>query len=179
MCAVVHIVVNAFWLMLPAYIANSAAALFGGIFGKTPIDMRKNLGNKRILGEGKTYEGFFSGVLAGLLVGMLQEFIAPLLKMPEFSPAVLLCLSAGALLGDISASFLKRRLGLRRGHPFPLLDQLDFVAGAWLLLVLCESEWFFENFTMPVAISVLLMTPPLHLLTNFLGFKLHLKREAW
>ena len=92
MCAVVHIVANAFWLMLPAYIANSAAALFGGIFGKTPIDMRKNLGNKRILGEGKTYEGFFSGVFAGLLVGMLQEFIAPLLKMPEFTPAVLLCL---------------------------------------------------------------------------------------
>ena len=183
--SLIDTVVMAIWLMLPAYIANGAAAFFGGIFGRTPIDMRRNLRKNRILGDGKTYEGFFFGVSAGLLVGTLQQFSAKSLRMPEFSAnadlafVVLLCLCVGALLGDIAASFVKRRLGLRRGALFPLLDQLDFVAGAWLFLFAFAREWFLANFTLSVAIAVILLTPPLHLLTNFLGFKMRLKREAW
>ncbi|HQL60331.1 MAG TPA: CDP-archaeol synthase, partial [Methanoculleus sp.] len=43
--------------MLPAYVPNSAAALFGG---GTPIDSGRTFGDgRRIFGDGKTYRGFF------------------------------------------------------------------------------------------------------------------------
>jgi len=38
----------------------------------------------------------------------------------------------GALLGDMTKSFFKRRLGYAPGKPFIPFDQLDFVVGALL-----------------------------------------------
>ena len=53
----------ALWAMLPAYVPNSAAAVFGG---GTPIDFGKTCGDgRRIFGDGKTHRGFFGGVLCG------------------------------------------------------------------------------------------------------------------
>jgi Putative integral membrane protein DUF46. len=61
----------------------------------------------------------------------------------------------------------------------PLVDQLDFVGGAWLLLLLFAREWFIEAFSMEIIITVLLLTPLLHLLTNYIGFKMGKKKVPW
>jgi len=173
---IIEILVTAIWLMLPAYITNASAAFFGG---KTPIDRGIFWGNTRVLGDGKTYEGFFKGFSCGFLFGIVQQlFLHSFGHFPSFLTA-LFCLSAGAMLGDIAGSFVKRRLGVKRGAPLPLVDQLDFVGGAWLLLLLFAREWFIEAFSLEMIITVLLLTPLLHLLTNYIGFKMGKKKVPW
>ena len=72
----------AFWLMLPAYVPNNCAALFGG---GTPLDRgRLFKDGRRILGDGKTFRGTIAGTVCGVSVGLLQNQIAPQLGLPAF-----------------------------------------------------------------------------------------------
>jgi CDP-2,3-bis-(O-geranylgeranyl)-sn-glycerol synthase len=182
MDSIIYTIAAAVWLMLPAYITNSSAAFFGGT---TPIDRGISWGKNRLLGDGKTYEGLIKGIACGIIVGIIQTlFAGDYVDLPSFGTfpfffVTLVCLSAGAMLGDLLGSFLKRRVGLKRGAPFPLVDQLDFVAGAWLLLFLFAREWFIESFPLDIVIVVILITPLLHVLANFLGFKIGKKQVPW
>ncbi len=175
--------------MLPAYIPNPMAAVFGG--GR-PIDGGKSLSDgRRILGDGKTFRGFFAGLVCGILLGLLQlkllniypEFMG--VKLPYLgtgglnSFTVIFSLSFGSLFGDMFMSFFKRRLGLKRGAPFPLVDQLDFVLGAWLFAYLSSPFWFSSSFTLWVIIAVLIITPALHFVTNIIGYLIGVKKEPW
>jgi CDP-2,3-bis-(O-geranylgeranyl)-sn-glycerol synthase len=83
------------------------------------------------------------------------------------------------MLGDLTKSFFKRRLGMDRGDPLPIADQLDFVIGAWVLTYVFFRGWFTLNFTLPVMVVVLIVSPLLHLAVNFIGFKLGKKKEPW
>jgi len=173
---IIESVVVAIWLMLPAYIANVSAAFFGG---KTPIDRGISCGKTRLLGDGKTYEGTLKGISCGFIFGIFQHlFLHSFGLFPSFL-VVLVCLSAGAMFGDMLGSFIKRRLGLKRGAPLPLVDQLDFVAGAWLLLFLFARDWFIESFALNIIIAVVIITPLLHLLTNYVGFKMGRQDVPW
>ncbi len=79
----------------------------------------------------------------------------------------------GALLGDLTGAFIKRRLGITPGGLLPIVDQIDFVVGALVFaLPLAIVSW-------ELAITVLLITPPIHLFTNFLAYKLKLKKNPW
>jgi len=69
-----EIIIQALWLVLPAYIANASALLVGG---GTPIDFGKKWkdGN-RILGDGKTWRGLISGAFVGMTGGFgLYDYI--------------------------------------------------------------------------------------------------------
>jgi CDP-2,3-bis-(O-geranylgeranyl)-sn-glycerol synthase len=177
-----NILITAFWLMLPAYIPNNCAALFGG---GTPLDRGQILHDgRRFLGDGKTFRGTFAGTACGVLVGLLQNQIAPGLGLPSFGSGyeqlpILLALSSGAMLGDIVAAFFKRRMGLQRGAPLFVIDQLDFVLGAWLMTLLVAPEWFMQHFTATIILIVLLITPVLHRVTNIIGYHMGAKKEPW
>ena len=151
----------AIWLMLPAYIANVSAAFFGG---KTPIDRGILCGENRLLGDGKTYEGTIKGFSCGFIFGIFQQLFSHSFGLFPAFLVVLVCLSAGALFGDMLGSFIKRRLGIKRGASLPLVDQLDFVGGAWLLLFLFTREWFIKTFSVQIIIAVIIISPVLHLL---------------
>ncbi len=175
-------IVIAVWAMLPAYIPNNAAVLAGG--GR-PIDGGRTLGGSRLLGDGKTWRGTAIGWTAGALVAvLLNELNGPAsdalgVGVPEFPIAIIIAFPLGAMLGDIGASFLKRRTGRQRGAPFPGVDQLDFVVGTLLLGVIAAPGWFFDTFTLPVLIVVLLLTPVLHILTNGIAYAIGVKDEPW
>ncbi|MHC1593207.1 MAG: CDP-2,3-bis-(O-geranylgeranyl)-sn-glycerol synthase [Methermicoccaceae archaeon] len=190
---IVETLLVASWLMLPAYTANGSAAQLGG-WG--PIDKGLVMqGGSRVLGEGKTYRGLVFGTGCGVAVGIAQMVLrSPLesallpfmdIKLPAFGYgmwsglAIILLLSFGALLGDIAASFFKRRFGLASGSPLPVVDQLDFVAGAWLLTAILAPLWFFVQFTPSVMVMVVLITPPLHIGANVLGYLIGKKRVPW
>lgn len=163
--------------MLPAYIANPTAAIFGG---GTPIDFGKKWHDgRRILGDGKTFRGLAWGAACGIVVGLLEMQVAagePFVVLPV---SVVIALSLGALLGDVVKSFFKRRLGFERGAGLPLIDQLDFVAGAWVLAYIVDPQWFIGNFTLPIIITVLIVTPLLHRATNIIGYHIKVKKEPW
>jgi CDP-2,3-bis-(O-geranylgeranyl)-sn-glycerol synthase len=79
----------------------------------------------------------------------------------------------GALLGDLAGAFLKRRMGIAPGGLLPIVDQVDFVIGALVFSIpLAIVSW-------QLAVTVLLITPPIHLFTNFLAYKLKLKKNPW
>ncbi|MDD3042795.1 MAG: CDP-2,3-bis-(O-geranylgeranyl)-sn-glycerol synthase [Methanosarcinaceae archaeon] len=181
--------ITAVWLMLPAYLPNPFAAVFGG--GKTIDGGRVLSDGRRILGDGKTWKGLFAGIFFGLLAGCIQIWLSGRgfevlgLEMPGFGPdfgsafKVVFALSSGALFGDMFMSFFKRRLGLKRGSPLPLVDQLDFVLGAWVFTYLAAPAWFTDNFTFGIMATVVVVTPLLHVITNVIGYFIGVKKEPW
>lgn len=160
-------VVNALYFIFPAYCANAVPVIFGG---GIPIDTgKKFLDGKPILGSHKTFRGVFAGLAVGTFVGFVQFVLfrssSLLQQVLLFQSSILLgfLLSLGALVGDLIKSFFKRRLGLPPGSSLPIADQLDFVVGGLLFSLLVSLPPFH------VVLIIIVITPPIHLLTNFLG----------
>jgi CDP-2,3-bis-(O-geranylgeranyl)-sn-glycerol synthase len=120
--------------------------LVGRSFGDLaiPIDGRKTLRGKRVLGDHKTWRGLLSGIVAGTLVFELQRLayeigVARELALIDYSahpllPGLLMGLGAG--VGDAVKSFFKRRMDIEPGASWPIFDQLDFFFGAYLFVSL-------------------------------------------
>jgi len=159
------LIIEVLKFIFPAYCANAVPVLAGG--GR-PLDWGKNFfDGKPIFGKNKTFRGFFFGLAIGVAVGLVESFLFgyPFL-FSVLSPL-------GALMGDLAGAFLKRRLGIAPGGLLPIIDQIDFVVGALLFsLPLMMIYW-------ELAIAVIIITPPIHLLTNFLAYKLKLKSNPW
>ncbi|WP_292416655.1 CDP-2,3-bis-(O-geranylgeranyl)-sn-glycerol synthase [Methanoregula sp.] len=166
--------------MLPAYLPNPIAALCGG---GAPIDGgRLYRDGRRFFGDGKTWRGLFAGILAGVAAGVLQIWAAGtygISMLPQQTLLSVALLSVGALLGDLAKSFFKRRLGKERGAKWPIADQYDLVAGAFLLLLVFNPAWLFSEVTLPVFICILIITPLLHRVTNIIGYFLKVKEVPW
>lgn len=179
---IVSLVAGALWAMLPAYVPNNAAVLAGG--GR-PIDGGRTLGGRRLLGDGKTWRGTVAGTLAGVTLAVALNAVRPTVTaalgsdLPVFPLRAAVALAFGAMLGDIGASLLKRRLGRRRGAAVPGLDQLDFVIGALVLAALLAPAWTTETFSPARLAVVVVATPLLHVTTNAGAYLLGLKPEPW
>ncbi|MBP1988063.1 CDP-2,3-bis-(O-geranylgeranyl)-sn-glycerol synthase [Halolamina salifodinae] len=177
-----ELIAGALWAMLPAYVPNNAAVLAGG--GR-PIDGGRTLNGRRLLGDGKTWRGTAVGTAVGVALALVLDALAPAagdalgITLPGFPITAALGLALGAMLGDIGASFLKRRSGRERGAAFPGLDQLDFVVGALLLSLLFAPDWTLEVFSLARVAVVVVVTPLLHLVTNGIAYWLGVKDEPW
>jgi CDP-2,3-bis-(O-geranylgeranyl)-sn-glycerol synthase len=157
----------AIWFILPAYVANAAPVVLGG--GR-PIDGgRKFRDGRPIFGPGKTVRGFLAGLIAGSVIGIIQSLVTGSCTLA----AVGFLLALGALVGDLFGSFVKRRLNIPRGGAAPVLDQLGFA----IFSILFSSPLGFPGWT--VAITVLIITPPIHLGTNFCGYMLGVKDRPY
>jgi len=165
---ILTIILDMFKLYFPAMVANATP-----VFLKqgTPLDMgAKFIDGKRILGDGKTFEGLAIGLFFGTYTGIVESMI---LQNTAFL-ILGLAASVGALFGDILGSFIKRRLGLKRGEPAPLLDQLDFIYGASLALYVAKAPLTLEIFIVAQIVALFL-----HIVTNRLAFLLKLKPVPW
>ena len=171
------------YFILPAYFSNGSGLVFGG---GTPVDFGKtdSQGN-RWIGDGVTWRGLISGTIVGMITGALQGFLAPYI-ISAFGPHIItpivtdvsggivigFMLGFGALLGDLIGSFLKRRLGIGRGKPAPILDQLDFIIVALILVsFVVELNWL-------VVVIALVLTLIMHLATNTGAYLLGIK-DVW
>jgi len=179
-CAIIGAVISAFWIMLPAYIPNSAAAV---IKGKLPMDLGKTMADgRRLIGDGKTFRGFFGGTLCGIVLGCIQIWAYHqyhLDFLPQHTLLSVTLLSTGSMAGDVAASFLKRRRGLPRGEAWPFIDQYDFLIGAFILLIVFDWSWVHETITVLTFIVIIIMTPLLHRAINMIGYKLGFKDVPW
>jgi CDP-2,3-bis-(O-geranylgeranyl)-sn-glycerol synthase len=166
------LIAKALEYIFPAYCANGTPVLAGG--GKK-MDFGKNfIDGKRIFGNNKTFRGFFFGWGVGVGVGLADYAV---FGLPIFL-AVLTPL--GALLGDLTGAFVKRRLDIAPGGLLPIVDQVDFVVGA--IVFSLPYVFFFSGQTWiswEVALIALLITPPIHLSTNYVAYKLKLKKNPW
>ena len=188
-----EIVAQAFWIILPAYIANASAVLVGG---GTPVDFgKKYKDGKRILGDGKTWNGLIIGGLIGIIGGFAMATSSPIinqillennvdtLTLTNFGgfPVMILVIASisyGALFGDIIESFFKRRRNIKRGADWIPFDQLDFILGVLFfsflmsgfldLINVTDGNWFFNILKFEHIVFLLVITPFFHLLSNYL-----------
>jgi len=161
-----NLVIDALVFIFPAYCANAVPVIFGG--GRPLDGGHLFLDGKPIFGSHKTVRGFISGLVVGTLVGVGLS----LLNI-DYSVLLGFAVSLGALLGDLTEAFVKRRLDLAPGASLPVADQLDFVVGALLFsLFVSPPSW-------QVAVIVIIVTPPIHLLTNLFAYRIGLKKEPW
>jgi CDP-2,3-bis-(O-geranylgeranyl)-sn-glycerol synthase len=161
------------WWILPAYFANATPVV---LKGRTPIDGNARfLDGRPILGKAKTIRGFLSGIGAGAIVGVLQGLADP--AGSYLTLAILV--SLGAMVGDSIGAFVKRRFDLPPGAAAPFLDQWDFVFGA-LAFGFAGSVFLATPFPgTNVVLAILVLTAFLHVATNFVAFKLGLKKVPW
>jgi len=166
--------------MLPAYIPNPVAALCGG---GTPVDLGKTWSDgRRVFGDGKTYRGLIAGILAGIGSGLILIWLSDtylLTSLPKHTVLSVVLLACGALLGDLVKSFFKRRFGRERGAKWPVADQYDLVAGAFLLLLVFDLSWLTATITIPVLLVILILTPVLHRAVNIIGYLFRIKEVPW
>ncbi|UCF11929.1 MAG: CDP-2,3-bis-(O-geranylgeranyl)-sn-glycerol synthase [Thermoplasmatales archaeon] len=189
-----EVILQAFWLIIPAYIANASAVLVGG---GTPVDFGKNWKDgKRILGDGKTWRGLFAGAFIGMIGGFGLAVAARYIALSDFAflnlsdfegfplmIPIIFSLCFGALTGDVVKSFFKRRIGKNRGEGWFLFDQIDFIVGAFFFSFLVSgilqvsglmsNNWFYESFTLWHILFLIVITPFIHLTANFLHKKSH------
>jgi len=93
----------------------------------------------------------------------------------------------GALLVDMGASFVKRRLGRERGERWLGPDQYDFIAGSLGLALLVSlvtalatgSVWLLAALAWGPFLVILILTPGLHLIVNGIGYLIGVKEVPW
>ena len=179
-------VLSAVYFMLPAYVANLSGLAFGG---GTPVDGGKECKDgRRLIGNGVTWKGLQNGTIIGTLVGVVLGIIGTfygdlsvltggIIDLHVYGSVIGglilgFLMAFGALLGDAVGSFLKRRIGLERGAPAPIMDQLDFVVGALALsLLVVRISWSFF-------IIIALLSLVLHLGSNTFAYLIGIK-DVW
>jgi CDP-2,3-bis-(O-geranylgeranyl)-sn-glycerol synthase len=165
----------ALWFIFPAYCANAAPVIFGG---SKPMDFgKKFVDGKPFLGAHKTFRGFLAGIIVGTLVGavqtlIFQNYLTEYGSQFEYTILLGFMLSLGALTGDIIESFIKRRINRSPGKSLPVADQIDFILGAFLFSIPVAMPSLLS------AVIILLITIPIHLLTNLGAALLKMKNKG-
>ncbi len=175
--------VTILYFLIPSYISNSGGLIFGG---GLPLDFGKKDSNGiRWIGDGVTWRGLIGGTSLGIIAGAIQGYFGPAIMMyfGQYitTPIAIgvtngiiigFLLGFGALVGDAFGSFIKRRIGIGRGKPAPLLDQLDFLVVSLLfasLVVKFDLKFFIISFVLTLII---------HLIANTGAYLLGIK-DVW
>jgi len=192
-----------FFILVPAFITNGMMVVMGKIKGipRYPLDGGKLWKDgKRILGEGKSWNGFIGGWLVGfLLSAIISRFIFNAISSAEnysayglvfITPAYIskfivsamnptsywlsqCFIALGSPLGDALGSFFKRRRGVGRGESFLFWDQNDFIIVALLIaLIWYQMYWYFWVF-------LILFGPLITFVANWIGYLMYKKDVPW
>ncbi len=176
-----NFILKCFYLMLPAYFANMAPVIVKKInLFAFPIDFDKQLNNKPIFGKNKTFRGLIFGLVFSIIVAYFQfslyneEFFRSI-SFIDYQNWLLFgfLMGTGALTGDLTKSFFKRRLGIKPGDKFIPFDQTDFVIGALVFIMLIF------DLTLEIFIVALLFSFMLHIIVNHIAFFLKIRNEKW
>jgi len=170
------LLLQALWFILPAYAANAFPPLLNG---ERPLDFNRKISKKRVLGNGKTIEGTLGGIFFGFFIGLIQIYVQGFvpanwsLGLTEMTIPIVLLLSIGAMKGDVLGSFIKRRFGVEQGNSVPFLDQLGFLVFAILF------AGFVVSVRIELILVLLIITPPIHWVTNIAGYIAKVKKTPW
>lgn len=159
--------------IIPPYVANAAPVVLGG---GLPVDFGTVAWDgKRLLGDGKTWRGLAAGIGAGVLASALLSYW---LSTPSLLVIGVLA-SCGAMLGDLAGSFIKRRMGIERGKPSFVMDQLLFIVFALVLATPVLVQDLPAVLRVENVAAVLLLTYVMHRAANIAANWLGLKNVPW
>lgn len=121
---------GAWWLlfiMVLVWGADSGAYMFGRLFGKHKLAPK--------VSPGKTWEGFFGGLLTSAMIAWLFAVMAPLAVAPVTLVICAVVATLASVLGDLTESMFKREAGIKdSGNLIPghggILDRIDSLTAA-------------------------------------------------
>ncbi|MBI2547719.1 CDP-archaeol synthase [Candidatus Woesearchaeota archaeon] len=174
------LILQSFWFFLPAGMANMAPVFVMKLaFLDAPIDAHKTYRGKQIFGEHKTYRGFFFGILAAIVVLVIQKKLYEsstliqtyaLFNYEEVNAFTLgFLFGFGALFGDLIESFFKRRNDIPEGKVWIPWDQIDWIIGTIVFI------WFVIPIPLLVMVIGLILFGLLHVLMNYFGYVFGIK----
>ncbi len=173
-----NLIFSSFYFILPAYFAN----MFPVIFAKLSLPLSFPI-SKKYFGMHKTWRGFYAGYLGALFILFFQVQVQnsytffkfhSILNYEEINIFLYAFLfGSGAIIGDCVKSFFKRKFGKNPGEFWFPFDQLDFVIGALIFLI----PFFIPDWK--IILTILTLTPILHLLINVMAFLTGFKRVWW
>lgn len=165
------------WFFLPVGFANMAPVFFRhGLAGLAkPIHVHW-------FGAHKTWRGLFVATIMGGVIFMVQYSLASLwpvfqnispYRYETFPIWFGFMFGGAAILGDLIKSYVKRRFHVVAGAPWFPFDQIDFLLGGLLALMVF--------ITIPLSHWVIVLGAGIiiHVLTNQLGYRLKLKDHPW
>ncbi len=172
-----------FVIFFPAFIANAVPVVAKNI---PYIQQFSRPIHARLLWANKTVRGLITGVLGGMIAGLLlyigRWFLVTLLPAyseyynlySSWSVSVFLWwwLGLGALVGDMIKSFFKRRLGIKPGTMFQPWDGIDYMVGAIAFML----PFYFAS--IGGSLFLLIIWPILSLITNTIAYHIGWK-ECW
>ncbi len=169
------LLLKSLYYFLPAYAANMAPVLFKFL----PLGSKSV--NKKLFGKNKTWRGLIVGTIFGTLIFSLQKILyingffteISLIDCGGYGLLFGFLLSFGALCGDLVESYYKRKQGIFPGEKWFPWDQLDFVIGALILSSLVYQV------SGEVLLVLVLVSPILHLIVNYLGYLLKFKKNKF
>lgn len=168
------LILKALYFFLPAYFANMAPVIFKWI----PV-LNKPV-YERWFGRHKTWRGLLIAIVVGGLVFWLQKiaYISgfrswAVIDYSDFSLLLGFLMGGGAIIGDMVESFFKRKFEIKEGKPWIPWDQLDFVLGGLI--------FSFLVFVPPAEIFllILILSPLLHIVVNYIGYLLGIRKVKW
>ncbi|MAH33442.1 hypothetical protein CL615_03540 [archaeon] len=176
-----NLILQCFYLMLPAYFANMAPVIVKKInFLKNPIDFGKTINNMPVFGKNKTFRGLFFGVLFAVVITYIQFILNDngiflSLAIADYSNWLLigLLMGFGAIIGDLAESFVKRRLSFKSGGSFFPFDQIDFVIGALIFI------YPLVKLSITKIAIIILLSIVLHIIVNHVAFYTKVRDEKW
>ncbi|MHA1115737.1 MAG: CDP-archaeol synthase, partial [Candidatus Heimdallarchaeaceae archaeon] len=147
-----------------------------------PVDFYKNfIDGKRILGNHKTIRGLLAGILFGFVTSIVvwytvgdlfQQLYGSMgLKYPIW---IGLVMGWGCNFGDMFGSFIKRRLNIASGGKFPVFDQTGY-----MIFGLLWSWPVFKFIPWQFLVTLLVISPLLHILANLLAYAVKAKDVWW
>jgi CDP-2,3-bis-(O-geranylgeranyl)-sn-glycerol synthase len=171
---VTEIILKSLYFFLPAYFANMAPVLFKWLpLGKTPV-------NTKIFGGHKTWQGIILGTLTGGVFFWIQKALhefgfqkLALIDYSDFSLLLGFLLGFGALFGDLVKSYYKRKAGIMPGKSWVPFDQIDFVIGGLVI------SFFVYVPPAEVALFLIVLSPLLHVIVNYLGWLLGINKAKF
>jgi CDP-2,3-bis-(O-geranylgeranyl)-sn-glycerol synthase len=131
-----------FIFLSPAFVANAIANFTSGL---GPIDRDVLFfDGKPILGKNKTIGGLLGAILSGGMLGISASIFFPEIfsdpnatdrfSFGDFTWYYGFILGITAMIGDALGSFIKRRIDLKPGGSFPIMDQTGFVIISYFLI---------------------------------------------
>ncbi len=182
----IHDILLALWLFLPAATAN-AAPVFGPKIPfvrqwNSPIDGGRTFREQRIFGNHKTWRGLLCGIVIATLTLWIQQLLFRHVEWAQYVsgpvdytslPLFILgpLFAIGALGGDAIESFFKRQRGIKSGKAWVPFDQIDYIIGAVIVtlpfFVLSLSQYLW----------ILSIWFSMHLLVSYIGWAVGLKKD--
>ncbi len=173
----IDMIISSFWFFLPAGIANMAPVFVKNFqFLNRPVDNGAIWRGKPLFGANKTWKGFFFGIIAAMVVVLMQKKVYAFMQpysLIDYGPVSALwlglALGGGALIGDLVKSFFKRQMNIPPGKSWIPFDQIDWIVGALIFSL------FFIDLNLRFVVVTLALFGVLHAFINLVGYALKIR----